>query len=79
MRGITSSIFIIITTLLGLGMGPYFVGIVSDRLGGDLGQAIMSINVVAPAIVVCLLIVLWRVNRDEVTVLDRARAGGEPV
>jgi MFS family permease len=79
MRGITSSIFIIITTLLGLGMGPYFVGIVSDRLGGDLGQAIVSINVVAPAIVVCLLIVLWRVNRDEVTVLDRARAGGEPV
>jgi MFS family permease len=79
MRGITSSIFIIITTLLGLGMGPYFVGIVSDRLHGDLGQAIISINVVVPAIVVCLLIVLWRVNRDEVTVLDRARAGGEAV
>jgi MFS family permease len=79
MRGITSSIFIIITTLLGLGMGPYFVGIVSDRLHGDLAQAIISINVVVPAIVVCLLIVLWRVNRDEVTVLDRARAGGETV
>ncbi|MEO6040916.1 MAG: MFS transporter [Croceibacterium sp.] len=79
MRGITSSIFIIITTLLGLGMGPYFVGIVSDRNGGDLAQAIISINVVAPAIVVCLLIVLWRVNREEQTVLDRARAGGEAV
>jgi len=79
MRGITSSIFIIITTLLGLGMGPYFVGIVSDRLHGDLGQAIISINVVVPAIVVCLLIVLWRVNRDETTVLERARSGGEQV
>lgn len=79
MRGITSSMFIIITTLLGLGMGPYFVGIVSDRLQGDLGQAIVSINVVVPAIFVCLLIVLLRVNRDETTVLERARAGGEIV
>jgi MFS family permease len=79
MRGITSSIYIIITTLLGLGMGPYFVGIVSDRLHGDLGRAIISINVVWPAILVCLFIVLFRVNRDEATVLDRARAGGENV
>jgi len=78
MRGITSSMFIIITTLLGLGMGPYFVGIVSDRLG-DLGQAIISINIVVPALVACLLIVLLRVNRDEATVLDRARRGGENV
>jgi MFS family permease len=79
MRGVTSSIFIIITTLLGLGMGPYFVGIVSDRNGGDLAQAIISINVVWLPIVVCLFIVLWRINRDETTVLDRARAGGESV
>jgi hypothetical protein len=79
MRGVTSSIFIIITTLLGLGMGPYFVGIVSDRLKGDLAQAIISINVVWLPILVCLFIVLWRVNRDETTVLDRARAGGEQV
>lgn len=79
MRGMTSSIFIIITTMLGLGMGPYFVGIVSDRNGGDLGQAIISINVVVPAILVCLFIVLLRVNRDEATMLDRARAGGDPV
>ena len=44
MRGITSSTYIIVSTLLGLGMGPYFVGIVSDRNGGDLAQAIISIN-----------------------------------
>jgi len=79
MRGITSSMFIIITTLLGLGMGPYFVGIVSDRLHGDLGRAIISINVVWLPILICLFIVLFRVNRDETTVLDRARAGGEQV
>jgi MFS family permease len=79
MRGVTSSIFIIITTLLGLGMGPYFVGIVSDRNGGDLGTAIISINVVWPAVLLCLFTVLWRINKEEATVLDRARAGGEQV
>ena len=79
MRGITSSLFIIITTMLGLGMGPYFVGTVSDRNGGDLGQAIISINVVVPVLVVILFVILLRINRDETQVLDRARAGGEPV
>ena len=78
MRGMTSSLFIIITTLLGLGMGPYFVGIVSDRTG-DLGRAIISINVVVPAIVIILFVILLRINRDEKQVLERARAGGEPV
>jgi MFS family permease len=79
MRGITSSIYIIISTLLGLGMGPYLVGIVADRNGGDLGKAIMSVNVVAPAVLICLFIVLFRIGKDESTILERARAGGEQV
>jgi MFS family permease len=79
MRGVTSSIFIIIQTLLGLGMGPYFVGIVSDRLHGDLGTAIISINVVWPVVLICLFTVLLSVNREEETMLARARAGGEPI
>lgn len=79
MRGITSSVYIIVSTLLGLGMGPYFVGIVSDRTGGDLGVAIMSINFNGPIIVLLLLIVLTRINRDEASMLSRARAGGESV
>ena len=79
MRGMTSSIYIIVSTLLGLGMGPYFVGIVSDKNGGNLAGAITSLNVVGPVIVVILLFVLTRINRDEATVVERARAGGEPV
>ncbi|BBC71843.1 MFS transporter [Altererythrobacter sp. B11] len=77
MRGITFSTYTIVMTLLGLGIGPYFVGIVSDRNGGDLGQAIISVNIVAPLIVVILLFILTRVRRDEASILDRARAGGE--
>ena len=79
MRGLTSSIYIIISTLLGLGMGPYFVGIVADRNGGDLGKAIVSVNVVAPAVLLCLFIVLWRIGKDESTIIERARAGGEKI
>jgi MFS family permease len=79
MRGITFSTYMIIQTLLGLGLGPYFVGIVSDQNGGDLGNAIISVNVVCPFIVVLLLVVLWRFRRDEASILDRARAGGEQV
>ena len=79
MRGMASSTYIIVSTLLGLGMGPYFVGIVSDRNGGDLGAAIISINVVAPVIVVILVYVLTRIQRDEDSLRERARAGGEAV
>jgi len=79
MRGITSSIYIIVSTLLGLGMGPYFVGIVSNRNGGDLAEAIISVNWNAPFIVAILIFVLLRINKDEASMLDRARSAGEPV
>jgi len=79
MRGIIFSTYLIIMTLLGQGLGPYAVGIVSDRNGGDLGLAVMSINAVSPVIVIILIIVLFRYRKDEASVLDRARAGGEPV
>jgi len=79
MRGITFATYTIVMTLLGLGMGPYFVGIVSDRNGGDLGQAIISVNIVAPVIVVLLLVILFRINREEASIRERARAGGEDI
>ncbi|RKF22792.1 MFS transporter [Altericroceibacterium spongiae] len=79
MRGITSSIYIMVSTLFGLGIGPYAVGMISDANGGDLASAILSVNLVAPLIVVMLVIVMIRVNRDEASILDRARAAGEPV
>ena len=79
MRGITFSTYMIIQTLLGLGLGPYFVGIISDQNGGDLAQAIISVNLVCPFIVVLLLIVIARFRKDEDSILDRARAGDENI
>ncbi len=77
MRGIIFSTYLIIMTLLGQGIGPYIVGIVSDRNGGDLARAIVAINWVAPVIVLLLLIVMKRYHKDEASVIERARRGGE--
>lgn len=79
MRGIASSTYIISQTIFGLGIGPFVVGMVSDANGGNLAAAILSINWVAPLIVLMLVILAGRVQRDEQGVLARARAGGEAV
>ena len=78
MRAITASTYIITMTIIGLGIGPYAVGMISDATG-NLGGAILSINWVAPVIVAMLLLLALRVERDQADLLDRARAGGEPV
>jgi len=79
MRGITSSTYVIAYTILGLGVGPYAVGMLSDANGGNLAAAILEINWVAPAIVVMLVVLALRVKRDEEALIGRARRGGEPV
>jgi MFS transporter, Spinster family, sphingosine-1-phosphate transporter len=79
MRGLTSSIYIIVSTIFGLGIGPYIVGIISDANGGNLATAILGINWVAPVIVVMLLILARRARVDEDRVLQRARSAGEPI
>jgi MFS family permease len=79
MRGLTSSTYIIVYTIFGLGIGPYVVGIISDANGGNLAAAILEINWVAPVIVVMLLILARCARRDEDAVLERARSAGEPV
>jgi fucose permease len=79
MRGLTSSTYIIVYTIFGLGIGPYVVGIISDANGGNLAAAILDINWVAPLIVVMLLILARCVRRDEEGVLRLARSAGESV
>jgi MFS family permease len=79
MRGITSSTYVILSTIFGLGIGPFLVGMVSDAMGGNLAYAILSINWVAPAIVAMLVLLALRVKRDEASLLARAQAAGEPV
>jgi MFS transporter, Spinster family, sphingosine-1-phosphate transporter len=77
MRGITASLYLIVYTLFGIGIGPFVVGMIADANGGNLATAILSINWVAPAIVVMLIALALRVKRDEAGLLERALRGGE--
>jgi len=77
MRGITASLYLIVYTLFGIGIGPFVVGMIADANGGNLGAAILAINWVAPAIVVMLIALALRVRRDESGLIERARRGGE--
>jgi MFS family permease len=77
MRGITASLYLIVYTLFGIGIGPFVVGMIADANGGNLAAAILSINWVAPAIVAMLVALALRVQRDEAGLIERARRGGE--
>ena len=79
MRGITASLYIVVYTLFGIGIGPFVVGMIADANGGNLAAAILSINWVAPAIVVMLIALALRVRRDEAGLIERARRGGEVI
>lgn len=79
MRGITASTYLIVSTIFGLGIGPYLVGMVSDANNGDLRTAILSVNWVAIPIVLLLVTLAFRVRKDEAAMVERARAAGEPV
>jgi MFS family permease len=71
MRGITSSVYLLVSTILGLGIGPYVVGVLSDATG-NLRVSMLTINVVAIPIVVLMLIVSRRAQRDEAALMERA-------
>lgn len=78
MRGTATATFFIGTTLLGLAMGPYLAGQVSD-LTGSLQTGILSVLAVAPIAVVLLIIAYRTVPKAEATLIDRARLAGEVI
>jgi MFS transporter, Spinster family, sphingosine-1-phosphate transporter len=71
MRGITTSTYLLVMTIIGLGCGPYVVGMLSDATG-DLRFAMLSINAAAIPIVVLMLIIARRAQRDEDALAVRA-------
>ena len=71
MRGITASVYLLVSTILGLGIGPYVVGVLSDATG-NLRGSMLTINVVAIPIVVLMLLVARRAHGDEAALMERA-------
>ena len=78
MRGTATAVFFLGTTILGLGLGPYLVGLVSD-VTGNLRYALMGTLAVMPIILIAMAVALRRVPGLEASLVDRARAAGEPV
>jgi len=78
MRGTATAVFFLGTTILGLGLGPYLVGLVSD-VTADLRFALMGTLAVMPLILIAMVIALRRVPALETSLIDRARAAGEAV
>jgi MFS family permease len=87
MRGTATAAFFLGTTLVGLSFGPYMVGQISDLAGtmvdgklvGNLRIGILSLIGVAPVALALLIAAYRMLPTAERTIVDRARAAGEPV
>jgi MFS transporter, Spinster family, sphingosine-1-phosphate transporter len=72
MRGVTTSTYLLASTIIGLGCGPYLVGMISDATG-DLRTAMLCVNAAAVPIVGLMLLIAKRAERDEAGLLARVR------
>ena len=86
MRAVAGAYYILVNTFVGLALGPYFMGQLSDVFkasGMDEASALQTAIAVAMGIFVLTLSALtlaWRhLPADEASRLDRARRLGEPV
>ncbi len=86
MRALASAYYILMNTFVGLALGPYLMGQISDiyvRQGWEAGDALRQAMLLGLAMLlvsmVALLAALRFLKRDEDSRLDRARALGEPV
>ena len=77
MRARASAVFLLFVTLLGLTLGPYFVGRLSDHWGGNLRRAFMASTVGYVTAFILFLMAARTVALDEETRFDRARAARE--
>jgi MFS family permease len=76
MRGTATAVFFLGTTIIGLGLGPYVVGLVSDVTGSLQGSLLGTVTVV-PLILICGVIAYRTLPGLENNLLDRARDAGE--
>jgi fucose permease len=78
MRGTATAVFFLATTIIGLGLGPYLTGLISD-VTGDLRTALLATLVVVPLILLSIAIAWRSVPALEESLIARAKAAGEPL
>ncbi|MFQ5527015.1 MAG: spinster family MFS transporter [Thermoanaerobaculia bacterium] len=86
LRGSASAFYLLSMTFVGLALGPYTIGKLSDRFAQAgmsaaeaLHRALVFATVAYGIAFVCFWIASHHVQREESTRLERARAAGEPV
>lgn len=78
MRGTATATFFLATTLVGLALGPYMAGQVS-AISGDLATGVMSTLLIVPVGAALLFAAYRLVPAAAASVVERARAAGEPI
>lgn len=78
MRGAATAVFFLGTNIIGLGLGPYVTGLVSD-VTGDRQFAMLSVLFVLPVSLTLFFLAARSLPRLEATAVERARAAGEPI
>ncbi|WP_431853951.1 spinster family MFS transporter [Allosphingosinicella sp.] len=78
MRGAATAVFFLGTNIIGLGLGPYVVGLISD-VSGDLRFAMLSVLFVLPVTLALFILASRSFPAMEASAMERARAAGEPV
>lgn len=78
MRGTAGAMFFLGTTMLGLGNGPYVVGLISDATG-DLQFAIRCIFLAVPIVWLLIILAIRGLPNAEKSAISRARAAGEVI
>ncbi len=78
MRGAATATFLLGTTVIGLGMGPFLGGQFSEALG-DLGHAMLALLLFAPVPLALLIYAYRTLPATEASRIERARAAGETI
>lgn len=76
MRGAATATYLLGTTMIGLGLGPFSVGRLSEAFGA-LGPALLSLLVLLPVITALLWMVHRKLPAAEASRVERAVAAGE--
>ena len=77
MRGVASAFYLLVLTFLGVALGPYLVGQLSDTYGA-LSPAMQSVLLVNAVAVALIAFAARHLASDEDSLIDRARQAGEP-
>jgi MFS family permease len=78
-RGSVFSFSILSMTIVGMGLGPYAVGVMSEASGGDIGGAIVNLYWLSPVIILLTIYLIVTAPHAEARLAARARAAGEPI